>query len=81
MAHNYPKETAYENSPEQVKRRMARNRARAAAIRSGKAKKGDGKEVDHIGANRKGPLDNSKVRVITKVLNRKKQPKRDGSED
>jgi hypothetical protein len=37
--------------------------------------------VDHIGANRKGALDNSKVRVVSKVVNRRKQPKRDGSED
>jgi hypothetical protein len=81
MARNYEKENKWENSPEQVKRRMARNRARAKAIREGKVKKGDGKEVDHIGANRKGALDNSKVRVVSKVVNRRKQPKRDGSED
>jgi hypothetical protein len=50
-------------------------------MRAGKVKKGDGKEVDHVAANRKGKLDNSRVRVISKQANRRKQPKRDGSED
>ena len=31
--------------------------------------------------NRKGKLDNSRVKVISKAANRRKQPKRDGSED
>lgn len=77
---NYAKENKWENSPEQVKRRMARNRARAAAIRAGKVRKGDGKEVDHVAAKRSGPLDNSKVRVVSRAVNRRKQPKRDGSQ-
>lgn len=81
MARNYAKENKWEDTPEQVQRRMARNRARAAAIRAGKVKKGDGKEVDHLGKNRKGKLDNSKVRVVSKAVNRRKQPKRDGSQD
>ena len=38
---------AYENSPEQVKKRMARNRARAKLLKEGKVHKGDGKDVDH----------------------------------
>lgn len=80
MARNYEKENKWENSPEQVKRRMARNRARAAAIRAGRVKKGDGKEVDHVGAKRSGPLNNNKVRVVSRAVNRRKQPKRDGSQ-
>lgn len=78
---DYAKENKWQNSPEQVERRMARNRARAKAEREGKVHKGDGREVDHIGANRKGKLDNSKVRVVSKATNRKKQPKRNGKED
>lgn len=78
---DYEKENKWQNTKEQVERRMARNRARAKAIREGKAKKGDGKEVDHVALNRKGKLDNNNVRVITKAANRKKQPKRDGSQD
>lgn len=71
---------AYHASPEQKKRRAQRNKARRAAARRGSVKKGDGKEVDHVGANRKGPLG-SKTKVISKAANRRKQPKRGGSED
>lgn len=76
MARNYKKETAYENTPKQVKRREARNRARAKAMREGKVKKGDGKEVDHLGSNRNGSLDNRKTKVVSKHANRIRQPKR-----
>ncbi len=71
----------YHASPEQKKRRAQRNAARAKAVKDGKARKGDGREVDHVGSNRRGPLDNSRVRVVSKRTNRKKQPKRDGSQD
>lgn len=47
----------YNSKPEQVKRRMARNRARAAMVREGKAHKGDGKDVAHKNGN---PMDNRK---------------------
>lgn len=72
---NYKKEAEYENRPEQVKRRMARNRARAAAIKAGKVKKGDGKEVDHVGRKRTGDLSKRKTRVVSRAVNRRKQPK------
>lgn len=78
---NYAKENAWEDQPEQVARRMARNRARAAAMRKGLVKKGDSKEVDHLGFNRKGDLNNKKVKVVTRKANRSRQPKRDGSND
>lgn len=79
---NYKKEYKdYHGTEEQKKRRAQRNAARRKAERSGKVSKGDGKEVDHVGANRKGKLDNSRVRVVSKRTNRRKQPKRDGSQD
>ena len=82
MARDYKKEyEEYQGKPEQIRRRAQRNAARAAAEKKGLVRKGDGKEVDHIGANRKGKLNNSKVRVVSKKVNRRKQPKRDGSED
>lgn len=82
MARDYKKEyEEYHASPEQKKRRAQRNAARRKAMREGKVKKGDGKEVDHLGSNRKGKLDNSRVKVVSKKANRKRQPKRDGSED
>ena len=79
---NYREEyDRYHKSEEQKKRRAQRNAARRKAMQEGKVRKGDNKEVDHIGANRKGKLDNGRVRVISKGANRRKQPKRDGSED
>ena len=82
MARDYRKEyDEYHAKPEQIKRRAQRNAARAKAAKDGSVKKGDGKEVDHLGSNRKGALDNSRVRVVSKRTNRKKQPKRDGSND
>lgn len=79
---NYREEyDRYHKSEEQKKRRAQRNAARREAMKAGKVRKGDNKEVDHIGANRKGKLNNNKVRVVPKGVNRRKQPKRDGSED
>lgn len=72
---------AYHSSSEQKKRRAQRNAARRAALRKGTVKKGDDLEVDHLGSNRKGPLNNKKTKVVSKKKNRKRQPKRDGSED
>ena len=70
----------YGGTEEQKKRRAQRNKARRQAIREGRVAKGDGKEIDHVAKNRKGKLGN-KVRVVSKTTNRRKQPKRDGSQD
>lgn len=72
---------AYQGKPEQKKRRAQRNAARAEAEKRGDVRKGDGKEVDHLGSNRKGNLDNSRVKVVSRKRNRARQPKRDGSQD
>ena len=65
------------STPEQKKRRAARNAARNAAIKAGKVKRGDGKEIDHKDYN---PLNNSpsNLRVVSKKTNRTKQPSRGG---
>lgn len=76
MPHNYKKETAYENTPEQVRRRVARNRARRAAIRKYGKKALEGKELDHVGSHRTGSLDNVPTRIVSKKANRTRQPKR-----
>ncbi len=76
MAHNYPKETAYENTPAQVKRRVARNKARRKAIAKYGKKALQGKEVDHLGSNRKGDLSKRKTKIVSKHANRIRQPKR-----
>lgn len=74
---NYKKEyEEFQATPEQKKRRAQRNAARRKAMAAGKVKKGDGKEVDHVGAPRKGSLDDVPTRVIPKKANRTKQPKR-----
>lgn len=72
---------SYHKLPEQKKRRAQRNAARAKAAKAGKVSKGDGLELDHSGFNRKGKLDNSKVKVVSRKKNRSRQPKRDGSQD
>lgn len=76
MAHNYAKENKWEDTPAQVRRRMARNRARAKALREGRVHKGDGKELDHVGYHRKGSLDHVPTRVVSRHANRIRQPKR-----
>ncbi len=71
---DYKKEAAWENSPEQVKRRVARNRAR----RKLGLKKGDPREAAHVNAPRKGSLDGVKVVKQSRHKNRIDQPKRKG---
>ena len=57
MPRNYKKEYEnYHSKPEQKKNRASRNAARAAMLKKGKVKKGDGKDVTHRNGN---PRDNS----------------------
>lgn len=75
---DYKKEyREYHGTAEQIKRRAQRNKARRKAAKDGRVRKGDGKEVHHVGAPRKGRLP-SKTRVISKRANRRIQPKRGG---
>ncbi len=70
MARNYRAEyDRYQGSTKQKKRRAARNKVRRKMIRSGKAKKGDGKDVHHIDGN---PLNDSpkNIRMESKKSNR-----------
>ena len=74
---NYRKEyDDYHGTSEQKKRRAQRNRDRRKAERSGKVRKGDGKEVHHPNSKRRGKSLGKKTRVISKKRNRKMQPKR-----
>lgn len=62
---------AYNSRPSQVKKRMARNRARAALMREGVVKKGDGKDVDHkVPLARGGSNARSNLRVTSQKKNR-----------
>lgn len=71
---NYKKEAEWASSPEQIARRVARNRARRKAIREGRVRKGDGKELDHVGYHRTGSLDSVPTRVVSRRANRERQP-------
>ncbi len=61
----------YSSSPEQIKRRDSRNKARAEMIKAGKAHVGDGKDVGHVSGN---PMqdnpDLSNYKMETKHQNR-----------
>ena len=78
MARNYPKETSWEDSPEQVKRREARNKARRDALKSGSVHKGDQLELDHQGYHPHGSLFNVPTKVVTRHKNRIRQPPHKG---
>lgn len=55
MARDYRKEyDNYQGSEEQKKNRAKRNAARAAKMKTGTVKKGDGKDVDHVKPISKG---------------------------
>ena len=59
----------YNSKPAQKKRRAMRNKARRLAIKEGRAKKGDGKDVAHLNNN---PFDNRKSNraIQSKAKNR-----------
>lgn len=79
---NYKKEYRdYHGKPEQIKRRIQRTTLRYKLEKEGKVSHGDGKEIDHSGYNRKGKLNNGKYKIVSRAANRKRQPKRDGSQD
>lgn len=61
----------YQKKPENVEKRVDRNRARREAIREGRAKVGDGKDVDHKKPLGKGGSDDkSNTRVVDRSENR-----------
>jgi len=76
IPHNYTKENVWEDSPAQIARREARNKARAMAIKRGAVHKGDQKELDHVGFHRTGSLDNVPTKVVSRHANRIRQPPR-----
>jgi len=66
----YKNAAIYEASPEQVKNRGERNKARAKLMKAGKVHKGDGKDVAHIVAADKGGSIKDGVRVESASKNR-----------
>jgi hypothetical protein len=72
MARDYKKEYAnYHSKPEQKKKRAMRNKARADAVKDGRARKGDGKDVHHKKPLRNGGSNaKSNTAVVSKSRNR-----------
>lgn len=67
---NYKREALYEDTPEQVRHRVARNAARRKLMREGKVHKGDGKDVAHVKALDKGGTNSDGLRVESRSANR-----------
>ena len=64
---NYDEEyKRYHKSPKQKKRRAQRNKSRGEAVKAGRARLGDGKDVDHINHD----TASKKTRVVSKSTNR-----------
>lgn len=72
MARDYRREyDKYQGKPEQLKNRAKRNAARAEMMKAGRAKKGDGKDVDHKQPLSKGgSTGKSNLRVVSVHANR-----------
>jgi len=73
MARDYKDEyKKFQSSIESKKDRAHRNKNRRKALRTGRVKKGDGKDIDHVDGN---PKNNSSknLRVISKSKNRAKR--------
>ncbi len=62
----------FQSSPEAIKDRASRNKARRQAEKEGRVRKGDGRDVDHSDGN---PRNNSKknLKVVSKSYNRAKK--------
>ena len=67
---DYKQAAKYEDSPQQVKNRVARNAMRRKLMKEGKVKKGDGKDVAHRVAFDKGGSNKQGVTVQSASQNR-----------
>ena len=63
---------SYQQKPAQKKAKAVRHQARSAAVKNGSARKGDGKEVDHVKPLRSGGGNKGNTRVVSRATNRKK---------
>ena len=65
---NYQKERKYDSQPHVKKKRSNRTSARNKLIKAGFVRKGDGKDVHHVGGNALNK--NSPLRVVSASKNR-----------
>lgn len=81
MPRNYRNEyDSYQGTPEQIKKRAERNKARREMEKGGLVKKGDGKDVDHKQPLSKGGTNaRSNLRVKSASDNRSFPRNPDGS--
>lgn len=74
MPQSSPAKLAYQREynarPENVRKRELNNAARAKAIREGKVRVGDGKDVDHIKPLENGGGNKNNTRVVSQKTNR-----------
>jgi hypothetical protein len=79
-ARDYKKENEYKSQPDQIKKRVERNKARRMMMKAGKVHKGDGKDVDHITPLSKGGANTpSNMRIRSKSQNSSFSRNSDGS--
>jgi len=78
---NYKKEDEWDkNHPGRTEDRAERHKARAMAVKEGKAHKGDGKDVDHkTPLSKGGKTEKSNLRVVSASENRSFSRNSDGS--
>lgn len=77
---DYKQENKYKAQPEQIKARVARNKARREAIDAGIVKKGDGKQIDHkVPLSKGGSNAKSNLRVVHHSKNESFSRNKDGS--
>jgi hypothetical protein len=68
---DYSQQREYNASPDATAKRVANNQARRQAISSGKARVGDGTDVDHIRPQSKGGKNSkTNLRVVPSSVNR-----------
>ena len=68
---DYSQQRQYNATPEATAKRVANNAARREAIKAGKARVGDGKDVDHVVPLSKGGTNaKSNLRVVKAGTNR-----------
>ena len=67
---DYQLENKYKSSPEQIHKRVLRNKARQQALASGLVHKGDNKEIDHkVPLSKGGSNAKSNLRVVSASAN------------